>query len=208
MLVCMLHAISYHTPIPEQFSASLIPQNQRSYPDSISGQLTLDEAIAYLEQELNRIGASKASIYTHYNEIKSPQLRKQTRNDSAVLLEFSINNKDYRMIAAHWQLVDHNLYALHMVLRQLSSLVKWHIASLPALLHAFEVGASANAQSASASSEPISGLTHWMKELGLGPTATKGDISAIYHRRARLCENDEELLELNAIVDEARKSVV
>lgn len=208
-----MHAISYLSPVPQQYSGAFLPQNQRGYPDSISGQLTLNEAVDYLEHELSRIGANKATIYSHYEELKNPRLRKQLRNDSSVVLEFSLNGNDYRMMAGYWQLIDHNLYALHMIIRQLHGCVKWNIAPFEQLLAPFDISNSNNVTKPqevkggqASSSSPA--ITNWMQALGLGPTATSGDISAVYHRRAKLCETEEAMVELNTLVDAARKAVL
>jgi hypothetical protein len=79
----------------------------------------------------------------------------------------------------------------------------WGIASAKQAL----VGFSLQNAGIDSGSGDGSNLPEWMQYLGLGPTATLEDANAIYRRRAKQLadeKDDQEMLKLNAAIDEAR----
>ncbi len=199
-----MHDIFYKSSIPEALTAGFISQNQRAYSPDISNSLTLEEALTYLEDEIRALPVSKATIYSYFDDVKNPRQRSQSRKDSAFAISLTINQQEFTLVSSHWQLPEQNVYALHMVLRQLHNCEKWHIATTPQLFAGFSKDSVAAAASTSSNYE----LPEWMTYLGLGPSATPDDVTAIYHKRAKSLDGDEEGLRvLNEQVEEARHAL-
>tara|TARA_B100000989_G_C19356654_1_gene391448 strand:- start:40 stop:657 length:618 start_codon:yes stop_codon:yes gene_type:complete len=198
--------IVYQSPLKIPGGYQLTPQNGRRYDNGFSPNLSLDDAIRYLEDELRQMGAKKAIVYTNYDALNNERLRKKLDSDSAVCVEVRVDDGSYFFVCDRWYPLEHNLYAISLTLRSLVSCDKWGVVSLQQLLQSMGTAGSSAAPSAASHTASASALPQWMEILGLGPTATLEDANAIYRRRAKEYVNDQnKMLELNDAISAARE---
>ena len=186
---------------PLNWPVGLIPtprQNQRS-DSSFPAQLSLAEAIQNLQDELSddRFGAASLSI-----DIEQPlveRLRKKTGNRTGASLQFKHQNRLFVISCDRWLSIEHNIYALYLTIRHWKNMERWGTGSLLALISGFEAGSNRRTTAAAAMGQG------WMEAFGVSASATLDDVTAIYHRRAKLVAHDTEALtRLNLLMDEAR----
>ena len=193
--------------VPSGYELSL--QNARGYDNGFPPTITIAEAVRYLEEEIMQLGPERAILYSNYDKLNNDRLRKKLSNDSAVCLEMHLNHERFHMVCDRWHPVEHNVYALHLALRNLRSIEKWGLGDINRIMLGFsaDVGShEAERDYRAHTAEQSEGLPGWMQVLGLGPTATLDDANAIYRRRAKdHAEDGEAMLELNQAIEEARK---
>lgn len=176
----------------------------RMLPSSFNSQVTVVDAARYLEDEINGLGASRGIISTNYDQLISDRMRKKSgghSNGAAVILRFS--GMESHLACDKWAEVQHNLYALHLALRNIRMMEEWGVAASYRLLSFF-----GNKSMQTPMTELVKelNLPGWMQTLGLGPTATLEDANAVYRRRVKeLSENPDDMLKLNGAIEEARK---
>jgi len=194
--------ISYITPIKIPTGYRLSFQRSRRYDNGFPQGLTVDQSIKYLEEEIWAFGAQSATIYSFYERLNVPRLRRANEEDSAISVKVGLNTRNYHFICDRWYLLEHNLYALHLSLRALKNIEKWGVGDLTTILKPFDVSYETVVK------EGDSRINEWMHTLGLGPTATIEDANAIYRNRAKLAaDNQDELLKLNQAIEDARKAL-
>lgn len=180
------------------------PLNRRAFNNSFPSAITLDEALAFLEDELVQYGAEKAVVMSDYEHLTTARLRRRVGNHPGAVLEMRLpQGREYCLACDRWPILEHNLYALHLTLRQYWHMLSWGVADLDRLMQGFFIGAAAAhvvMPSGNHSGES------WRIVLGLGATANLEDAEAVYRRRAKLVAHDmEQLRELNLAIDAARK---
>lgn len=162
--------------------------------------MTLAEAVAYLEEELQDLTLANATLYLDTEQPLVDRLRKKVGSRTGACLQFRLLNKAYVLTCDRWQLTEHNVYALHLAFRHWRNIERWGVGTLPMLLSGFEVD-----RVHEATEEQAQTVEPWMNQMGLGPTSTLEDAIAIYHRRAKmLAHNSEELTKLNILMEEIR----
>ncbi len=175
--------------------------NQRT-DRSFAPPMTLEESIGFLEEEIKAIGCN-ATLSLDIDQPLLERLRKKVGSRTGVCLQLRYQNTNYVLACDAWQSIEHNMYALHLALRQWRNMERWGIAPLPVLLKGFEPGVHVGSSAAAAA--PEWDMPGWMEHLGLGPTATLDDAQAVYHRRAKQFSQDTEVLtKLNITMEEAR----
>lgn len=180
---------------------------EKSINSSFKQGLTVQEALTFLYDELNELGAQKATLHTDYENIEQPRSMRRVGQDNGAAVNLEINERIYRLACDRWVGVEQNIYALHLALRNLRSIVLWGVGNVE---NAFGGYASHVPSVAEVSSAPSSAaaLEEWRLTLGLGPTATLEDAQAVYRRRAKSCaDNQDELIKLNLAMDEASKAL-
>ncbi|MCI5049754.1 MAG: hypothetical protein MRY32_05420 [Rickettsiales bacterium] len=193
--------ISYIAPlvVPQGFRLSF--QKSRRYDNGFPQGLTVEQALDYLEQEINEIGANSATIFSNFERLNVPRLRKQMDEDQAVALKIGLENKSFHIVSDTWYLIEANIYAMHLAIRSFKNLEKWGIMRAVRLMKPFDASAQEIIKEASDGK-----VSEWMIELGLGPTASLEDANIIYRRKAKeLADDQEGLLKLNQAIEEARK---
>ncbi len=195
--------IIYDTPlkVPEGYETK--PPSQRRFDHGFPPTLTLDEAINYMHDELMALeGMDKITVYTNYDHLNKERLRKKLSDDPGICIELRTGGRSYHILCDSWYMIEHNAYAIHLSLRAMKNIVKWGVADMATLLHGF--GASSHVVD---TRQAMSGdLPEWMHFFGLGPSATLDQVNSIYRQRAKeVAEDEHKLLELNQMVEQARK---
>ena len=192
------------TPLRWPSGVSETPLKSRELSNNFQQNLTIDEALHMLEEEIGALAPERAVLHSDYAQLNVERLRKKQGNQPGTWLEIKYHGKVYAFTCDKWSLIEQNIYALHLVVRNYRLMEKWGVADLPKLMAGFASGHLATTTAAEA------GVAHeeWMQILGLGPTATVDDAHAVYRRRAKLAANDpENLIILNNAMDSARKKL-
>ncbi len=165
------------------------------------------EAVAFLQDEISRTaGISSAKLTCNALNINSPMPTQYLSKHPGASVILRIDNQTSTLCCDRWQSLAHNIYALHLAVRQFRQMEEWGIGNLAVLLHGFTESAKASAASASTSSGN-GAPHHWQQILGLGAGATLEEANAVYRTRAKAISEDspEELQTLNLAIAEARK---
>lgn len=177
------------------------PKWERSINNAFKPGLTLQEALMFLQEEVDALQVQDATLVTDYEHIDNVRLQRKIGNEAGALLKIKLNHVLYEFACDKWVQVEQNLYALHLTLRNLRSVIGWGVGTLPQVLSGFAHGATITAHTPQAEED-------WRRALGLGVTATLDDAHAVYRRRAKLvAENQEELTRLNLAMDQASKAL-
>ncbi len=166
--------------------------------------LTIDEALRYLADEINHLQASAATVFTNYEFITSPRLRKQVGIQTGASLQIKIDGHVFLLVCDSWSLLEQNIYSLHLIIRSYRNIEQYTGMPMKTLLsqHCDVVKEDVSNEALSYST---SNLPQWMLDLGIGPSATLEDAHAIYRYRAKSVSDDENaILELNIAMDKAK----
>lgn len=175
---------------------------EKSVNASFKPNMSMQEALTFLYDELKELGAKKAVLYTDYENIEQPRSIRRIGSDNGATVQFELNDRQYRMACDRWAPVEQNIYALHLALRNMRSIVQWGVGSVECAFGGYINGSAANA------SHKGEQLDEWRAKLGLGPTATLDDAQAVYRRRAKsLADKPDELMDLNLAMDAATKAL-
>lgn len=200
--------IIYEHPLKLPSGWEATPPSARIYNTAFPRTLTLTEALRFLEDEIRQFPFAAAAIYSNYQHFTNERLRKKISNDTAgVSVMLKCYGREHMIACDRWQLTEHNAYAIHLALRAVRNFEDWAIATRAYALSLFAGNiAMKNLATESLESEE---LPQWMRDLGLGPTATLEDANAIYRRRAKdFADNQDALLKLNQSIEEARKHLL
>jgi hypothetical protein len=174
------------------------PRGSQRSDHGFPPSLTLGESIGYLEQEISELHAS-GTLSLDVEQPLIERLRKKVGSRTGACLQLKHHGRNYALACDRWLAPEHNIYALHLALRQWRNMERWGIGNMPVLLEGFAP------DHATAVTGRTGALQSWMEAMGLGPTATLDDAVAVYHRRAKQTSHDSEALtRLNLMMDEAR----
>ncbi len=195
----MLH---YKSPLSWPDSIPVTPLMQQRSDNGFSTEMTLTDAINFLKSEIESIGIGQAVLYLDIEQPQVERLRKKVGSRTGACLHIKYRDKSYIITCDRWQRLEHNIYAMHLVLRQWCNMERWGIGSLSTFMAGFEIDYADDMTISSVISENI---VECLKTFGLGITATLEDATAIYHRRAKaLADDNEKLVQLNLKMDEIR----
>ncbi len=159
------------------------------------------EAIAFLQDEVSRTPAiSSAKLTCNALNINSTMPTQYLSKHPGASILLRVDNQQSILCCDKWQSLTHNIYALHLAVRQFRQITEWGIGTLPNLLQGFtEIAAGPSTQA------PV-GNANWQKILGLSSNATLDDANAVYRSRAKaVASNDPAALQtLNLAIAEAR----
>ena len=189
----------YKSPLswPESIPVTSLMQ-QRS-DNGFSPNMSLTEAINFLKEEIESANIGQAVLYCDVEQPAVERLRKKVGSRTGVCLHINYRERGYILTCDRWQRLEHNIYAIHLALRQWCNMVRWGIGSLSTLMTGFEVERSPESYAAEHGADNI---VECLEEFGLGRKATLEDATAIYHRRAKILANDnEQLVKLNLAMD-------
>jgi len=192
--------IKYQAPLkwPDEIPAT--PLLKQRTDSGFSPNMTLTDAVSFLDEEVTAAGIGQAALYTDIEQINIERLRKKLGSRTGACLQYKYSDREYILTCDRWQKLEHNIYALQLAFRNWSSMEKWGIGSIAALMAGFEIERSQEQV------QEVEKLAYYLKEFGLGSTATLEDATAIYHRRAKaVAEDEEKLLKLNQMMEEIRK---
>ncbi|MBI1236933.1 MAG: hypothetical protein GC188_09655 [Alphaproteobacteria bacterium] len=166
--------------------------------------MSIEESIRFLEQEIQHLGCN-ATLSLDVEQPNVERLRKKVGSRTGASLQLKFPQDNYVIACDTWQLIEHNIYVLHLAIRQWRNMEKWGIAPLPVLMHGFTPPMVSGSVSGISGEKQDWNLPDWMEQLGLGPTATLEDAQAIYHRRAKQYAQDTDALaQLNIMMEDVR----
>lgn len=189
----------------------------KSINTTFKNGMTMQEALTFLYEELQQLGVKKATLFTDYENIEKPRSIRRIGSDNGATLQLELDGRQYRLACDRWAPIEQNIYALHLALRNLRSIVQWGVgnvenvfggycASVQNMIHGS--GAVNGASTHGAPTANAAALDEWRLALGLGPTATLDDAQAVYRRRAKsLADKPDELMRLNLAMDAASKAL-
>lgn len=189
----------YKAPLSWPESLPTTPRANQSNDHGFSPNITLQEALAFLEQEIKEANISDAALYIDVEQPLVERLAKKVGTRSGACLHITYRARGYIFACDRWVKLEHNVYTLHLAFRQWRNMERWGIGSLATLMAGFE------ADRTSESAVTSEGTLESFRLFGLGPTATLDDAIAIYHRRAKsLSQSDPAFTQLNLAMDELR----
>jgi hypothetical protein len=172
-------------------------RSDHGFPES----LAIEEAIHYLEEEVAGLATQRAALSLDIENPLSPRLRKKTGNRQGVSLHFKWQGKAYVLACDRWLNTEHNIYALHLAIRQWRNIERYGISPMQTLLMAFEVDRMPEMDIGASDHS----LAPCLEAFGLAATATLEDAIAVYHRRAKAIAHDNDALtRLNTQMEEVR----
>jgi hypothetical protein len=204
--------IAYKNEVRLPAGTSLTPKRYLAVNTDFPRDLTIEQALDYLELECAALKNGRLTLGSYYDRLNQRKSRIQMMDHPAVSLELKYNNHDIVFASQQWAKVEQNIYALYLTLRNIFHLSKWGVVSTEQVLLALAEGAdTAKASAEQASADPSSAADHgvradWMVVLGLEFGDTLEHANHQYRQKAKEAANDEErLLELNQAIDKARK---
>lgn len=195
----MLH---FKAPLSWPDSIPVTSLMQQRSDNGFSPDIPLTDAVNFLKEEIDAAGIGQAVLYTDYEQPHVERLRKKVGSRTGACLHIKYRERGYIITCDRWQRLEHNIYAMHLAIRQWCNMERWGIGSLSSLMAGFEVDRAPESSSADGEQENIA---ECLKEFGLGSNATLEDATAIYHRRAKtLADDNDKLVKLNLKMDEIR----
>lgn len=192
---------------------------EKSINQTFKMGMSLQEALTFLNEEVDALKPQNATLYTDYENLGNPRLMRSSGYETGVALSIKIDGMAYDFACDRWVQLEQNIYALHLALRSLRNLPQWGVGTLAQAFGGFglvqnhippstsyDTINNGSAEPTSIAASPI--LEEWRLTLGLGPTATLDDAQAVYRRRAKSLASDEEaLMKLNLAMDAANKAL-
>ena len=196
----MLH---FRSPLRWPDSIAVTPFAKQSNDNGFSPNMSLTDAINFLKEEIEALGIGQATLYTDFEQPHVERLRKKVGGRTGACLYIGYRDHNYIITCDRWQRLEHNIYAMHLVLRQWSNMPRWGIGNLSTLMAGFEVEYTPDSIDIFASGD--GDIVECLKIFGLSSSATLDDATAIYHRRAKAIAHDNDaLVQLNLQMDEIR----
>lgn len=193
---------------PLQWPHDLPPTEKwgKGINQSFNMAMTLQEATNFLLEELNALTVvQEATLCTDHQDLGNPRRVPHPVVNNGVVLRLKIDGSQYNIACDRWVRLEHNVYALHLVLRNLRVMLEWGVGDLKRFLAGFLPGGAVASALPAGHQE---GMEEWRLYLGLGPTAKLDDAQAVYRRRAKaVMDNEEEMLRLNLAMDAASKTL-
>ncbi|MEK6746778.1 MAG: hypothetical protein AABY33_07085 [Pseudomonadota bacterium] len=192
----------FKSPLSWPESIPVTAKMQQRSDNGFSADMSLTDAINFLKEEIEATGINHAVLYLDVEQPQVERLRKKIGSRTGACLHLKYRDKGYIITCDRWQKMEHNIYAMHLAVRQWLNMQRWGIGWLSMLMAGFEIEAGYDINDA-----PTEGLdiAECLKSFGLGSTATLDDATAIYHRRAKtLAHDNEKLVKLNLQMDEIR----
>ncbi len=195
----MLH---YRAPLSWPESIPVTPLMKQRSDNGFSQNITLTDATNFLKEEIDLAGIAQATLYLDVEQPNIERLRKKIGSRTGASLHIRYRDRSYIITCDRWQRTEHNVYAMHLVLRQWCNMEKWGIGTLSSLMAGFEINYENDILN---DYETIENIEECLKGFGLGANATLEDATAIYHRRAKAFAHDnEQLVQLNIAMDQIR----
>lgn len=195
--------LEFSAPLNWPSWVPVTPLVYRKNDRNFAPPMKLEESIRFIEDEINEIGCN-GTLSLDIAHPLNERLYKKIGSRVGAVLQLDYMDSRYLIACDAWQQMEHNIYAIHLALRQWRNMERWGIAPLAVLLHGFTdqkmpAAPAKHSKSANAKTED------WMYAMGLGPTATLDDLEAVYHRRAKKCAHDTDaLVKLNITMEAAR----
>ena len=196
-----MNPLHFKTPIKWPSYIQCTPSQEQSYNHDYKSDLTMEEALGFLEEEIKEIKANSATLYSDVDNIQTGGLRRNLTGKPAVSLEINIKGTEYFLVCDRWRLLQHNIYALHLIIRHYRMMERFGVAPLERLMQGFT-------RQAAYQKSGLVAAKDWRILLPLAADATLDDAHAVYRARAKkIAQDPEKLLELNMAFDEAKKEL-
>jgi hypothetical protein len=191
--------------LPEGWQRTL-PHNA-VFNEKFASNMTIEEAVRYLQDEVNSVNAHSATLYTNYTALLNERTRSKHGQSEGASLEIAIGAAKGFLACDKWRTLPHNIYALQLAIRHLRLFEEWGIATAEYMLVPFDRRKELR-NGMHGSYKADGGVPEWMEVLGLGATATLNDANTIYRQRAKLVAHDENaLIILNQAIEQARRAL-
>jgi hypothetical protein len=184
---------------------SFIPLTERLHRTSnpqFSMTMTERDAIGYLQDEINQTSAiTSAKLYTNAENMMSTQPTTYISREPGAAVRVKIEGKNYAIACDRWMMLQHNIYALHLAIRQFRKMHESGLGALPLLMAGFNEQ-NAQGQSASGASEE-----NWYQVLELHSSSTLDDANNAYREKAKSLgpQDPDGLQRLNLAIAAARE---
>lgn len=196
-----MNLLHFKTPMKWPSYAQYTPAQEQRYNHDYKSDLTVEEALDFLEEEIKEIKADSATLYSDVDNIQTGGLRRNLTGKPGVSLEIHVKETPYFLVCDRWRLVQHNIYALHLLIRHYRMMERFGVAPLERLMQGFTRQAAYRKSAHAAAKD-------WRLLLPLAADGTLDDAHAVYRVRAKKIAHDpEKLLELNMAFDEAKKEL-
>ena len=198
--------LQLQTPLQLPIGWNRTPLSATVFSPQFALNVSIEDAVRYLEEEVHSMRAQMATLFTNYNGIRSERTRSKQGQSEGAGLKLTVGATHAFMGCDKWRNVAQNIYALHLAVRHFRLFEEWGIATSEYLLMPFdsrhEVRSSTHLDDQSNASQS------WMDALGLGASATISDANAVYRQRAKRISHDEEaMIALNQAIEEARQAL-
>jgi hypothetical protein len=190
----------YKSPLNWPESTPVTSLMQQRSDNGFSPDMPLTDALNFLNSEIETAGINHAVLYLDVEQPHVERLRKKVGSRTGACLHIKYRDRGYIITCDRWQKLEHNIYAMHLAIRQWYNMERWGIGSLAALMAGFEAERTPDV----AEGMPDN-VVECLNLFGLSGSATLEDAIAIYHRRAKIFANDnEQLVKLNLQMDAIR----
>ncbi len=198
--------LQYRSPIEFPEGWVRTAPNAAKIDQKFAQNISITEAVRYLQDEITALGAHKAVLHTNYDSLMNERQRSKRGHSEGVSLKLGLGDSEGFIACDKWYNVTQNLYAMHLAVRHFRLFEEWGIATPTFILDAF--GSQSRSTSASRNRRSTDNSPEWMDILGLGATAKLEDANVIYRHKAKLVSEDEDaLITLNHAIEEARKAL-
>jgi hypothetical protein len=187
------------------------PQNATVFSAQFALNVTIEDAVRYLEDEVGSLRANAATLHTNYSGLRNERTRSKQGQSEGAGLKLSVGATKAFLGCDKWRMVAQNIYALHLAVRHIRLFEEWGIATAEYMLMPFDTRADTHRNTHAphdGKMQEHSNVPEWMEALGLGATATLGDANAVYRQRVKLVSHDEEaMIALNQAIERARQAL-
>ena len=197
--------LQFQSPLQLPPGWNRTPVNATIFSPQFAVNVSIEEALRYLEDEVCAMRAQMAVLHTNYAGIRQERTRTKQGQSEGAGLKLQVGLTKGFIGCDKWRTVTQNIYALHLAVRHFRMFEEWGVATAEYMLTPFDVQRelASSSQRDGAVSSPI-----WMEALGLGPSATLADANAVYRQRAKLVSADEEaMIQLNQAIEQARDAL-
>lgn len=189
--------LQYSNPLQLPAGWQRTPPGAARANRQFSQTMTMEDALRYLQDEVDALGAHQAVLSTNYASLTSQNQRSKRGQSEGASLRLGLEDGMVLVACDCWHSVVHNIYALQLAVRHARLMEEWGVGTAQQVLRALGMASS------SAGSEAA--IPECLSALGLGTTATLQDANAVYRQRAKLIGHDEAaLIELNRLIEQAR----
>jgi len=201
--------IKQASPLKWPTHLPITPPMLQGVDNGFSPNITLSDALRFLDDEVSVPAFKSATLYSDYEHIATERLRKKIGGSVGVALYMKTIDREYIVACDKWKKIEHNVYALSLAVRNFTQMEKWGVCDIAKAMAGF--GANRKEDVIVEKSERVQerrgdSSVECLTKFGLSEYATLEDAIAIYHRRAKFFSDDSEaLVELNLAMEQVRK---
>tara|TARA_B100001123_G_scaffold393322_2_gene473234 strand:+ start:2452 stop:3072 length:621 start_codon:yes stop_codon:yes gene_type:complete len=186
---------------------ALIARRLQTHNADFPRDLTIDQALDYLEMECAMMGQAKFVLGSYYERLHQKKNRRQLKEHSAICLHITLDDKDIDLVSQQWVQIEQNIYALYLTLRNINALSKWGVVESGQVMRMLSDRSIREIKVNSKQFHPKDSMVKpdWMDVLGVEFGDTLDHANKLYRQKAKESASDESaLLELNQAIQKAR----